>query len=163
MFQATRTLKTALIAATLATVSGLALADTKDFSISVSAEIPTAQFSVTAAQGWNASEIQNFSYSNGALQKMSRTLEMKNTSGPIKAYLMRTAEMTNSGNDKIGIDVTLDTKAVPVGSSNSLTVLTPAQAAVGQRVSLELTPKLTGTPVPGVYNGQVALVFDSSI
>ncbi|MBB3294613.1 CS1 type fimbrial major subunit [Mitsuaria sp. PDC51] len=163
MLNLSRTFKAGLAAATLAAASGAALAEVKDFSVSVAADIPTATFYVTASPGWNPSEVQTFAYTNGSLQTMSRTLEMKSTIGPIKAYLMKAAELTGAASSKIGIDVTVNDQAVNVGNAQAAVILDKDKAAAGQRVSLTLAPKVTGTPAPGVYNGQVALVFDSSI
>ncbi|WP_343603581.1 CS1 type fimbrial major subunit [Roseateles sp.] len=162
MFKSIRILKTAIAAGVFAAASTAAMAETKDLTISVVAEIPTAAFYVTPSAGWNASEVQNFGYSNGSLQAMSRSLEMKSTIGAIKAFLLNTAEMTGTGANKVALDVTVNGQKLAVGAGQSIEVLAKAPAATGQRVPLVLTPT-TATPAPGIYTGQVAMVFDSVI
>jgi fructose-specific component phosphotransferase system IIB-like protein len=162
MFNPVRFFKSAVAAAAFAAGSTAAMAETKDLSIAVFAEIPTATFYVTASPTWNASEIQSFGYSNGALQPMSRSLEIKSTIGAVRAYLLTTAELLGAANKKIGIDVVINGKTLNVGSSQTVEVLDKATAATGKRVSVTLTPS-TATSTPGTYNGQVAMVFDSTI
>lgn len=156
--------KKAIAISTLALASGVAMADTQDFAVQVSADIPTADFYVTTTPDWNAGEVQQMGWDEGnaRLSALQRNLLAKSTIGPITGYLLSAPQMqTADGSNAIDLAVRVNNVTLPVGAGSAPTLITQVDAANERAYPLRIEQSSTDRPAPGRYNGTVSMVFES--
>lgn len=141
-----------------------AFADSADFSMTVTTEVPTAEFYVTATPDWNAGEVQTMNWSEDVTRpsELRRNISMKSTHGEIKAYLNTAPELLN-GADSIPLNVTINNTDLGVGAVGSKVVMDAASANVGGIVPIAIVAANTARPTAGRYNGTVNMMFESEI
>lgn len=157
-------MKKLLLAVTLATVWGNALAETSKLQLTVEARIPSDNFYVTPVGGWGG-QVQNMTWQPGtsSLEPLQKTLEMKSTLGPIQGYLEEAAILYSSnGQNTIPLNVKVADKTLGVGSASKVEVMSATNAAVSKRVTLALEPvKPSNGYQAGQYNAVVNMMFES--
>ncbi|ARP85104.1 CS1 type fimbrial major subunit [Bordetella genomosp. 9] len=147
----------------LVLASGVAVAETQNMSVTVSADIPTSTFYVTTTSDWNAGEVQAMPWdaTNGKLGALQRNLLAKSTIGPITGYLLSEPTIsTADGANSIALDVQVNKKTLPVGATSAPELITAADAANERAYPLHIAPN-GNTFNPGKYTGTVAMVFES--
>ena len=149
----------------LVLTSGVAVAETQNMSVSVSADIPTSTFYVTTTNDWNAGEVQAMPWdaTSGKLGALQRNLLAKSTIGPITGYLLSEPTIaTADGASSIPLDVRVNNVALTVGASDAPELISQADAANERAYPLRIAPN-GSTFNPGKYTGTVAMVFESVV
>lgn len=152
-------MKTKFILGSLAILasSQAAIADTGDRStqtISVSAAIPSASFSVAPLSGNWPSNV-SLNYDGTAFTEYTLVLSA-NASNKLTAGLTNIPELTN-GSDSLPMVVKMDN----VTLDQSLQEVLPV--ATASATTLSITATGTPTNTGQVYNGSVALIFEDTL
>jgi hypothetical protein len=157
--------KKIVVAASLLACSTAAFALPTSLDFDVSAQIPTNEFHVIADGGWNNTKVLlAWDPTSKVLNPQSRVLDMKNTAvgKGIEAYLVSAPELigTDVANN-IGLDITVNTEKLGVGSANKKVVMNDTESTAGKRVNLVVGPSAGAIFTPGNYDGTVSMMFDS--
>ncbi|MBH3459781.1 CS1 type fimbrial major subunit [Pseudomonas putida] len=130
--------------------------------VQVTAQVPTDAFFVEPVGGNWMNDPQELSWNSfrSELQPIRKQLQVKSTVGPITAYLVSPAAVSD-GVNSIGLDVSV---AGTTLSTTSTEVITAAQAARGAVVGFEIAAQAApaGGYVPGSYQGLVSMMFETA-
>lgn len=138
----------------------LIAAEQIEHTVTVTAQIPTANFYVQPVGDWmNTTQKLTFNNYQKKLEPLSKQLELKSTIGPIKGYLLYPASMA-SGANSIGLSVKVAGTELTTTSSE---LVNQANATAGKKAQLEIIPAAAPTDgyVPGNYQGIVSMMFES--
>jgi hypothetical protein len=138
-------------------------ADSARSSISLVATVPSKTFHVQPVDPdlLVKDQVLNYNLASGDLSTFRAQFDTSHTAGRIEASLESSAELYN-GVTAVPLKVTFNGVELAVGTSKL--VLTKAEAKVGRRVDMIVTPtKPAGGYESGSYTGRVVMVFDAVI
>lgn len=151
------------LALVFASASALAV-DPISHQMTVTATVPTDDFYVTPTGGGNwMNDPQNLDYNaqTKTLDTFSRQLDMKSTTGPIRAKLTSPVEISNgTAAENIGLSVMVNNVAL---TTTAAQVLEAPAAAAGRTVPFQIRAAAapTGGYAPGSYTGLVGMLFET--
>ncbi|WP_412530559.1 CS1 type fimbrial major subunit [Burkholderia lata] len=154
-------LKKTVLVMGLAAMYGVAMAESQNFDVSVTATVPTDTFYVSA-NGWDPSQVQTMGWNHLAerINPLQRNLDMKSTVGDITAYLINSPELS-SGTALLPLTVTVNSKSLKEGVGNAEVVMIAEDAAIGGVVPMVVSADQKDRPEGGVYTGTVQMLFES--
>lgn len=149
------------VAAAVLLVSSSAFAVPQDLTFEVTANVPSANLSLTPDSGWSSIALP-YDVVNTRLLPASKNLRATtNGSKDLEAWLMSSASMMNGTGDNITLDVAINDVDLGVGQASKQVIL-PAPttvAPVDTLIPVTVTPA-SGTHSEGSYSGQVTVVYD---
>lgn len=151
--------KTIVAAALL--VSSSAFAAPQDLTFDVSADIPTANLSLTPNGGWT-SIAMTYDITKSQLNAATKQLDIiTDGSKDLEAWLQVPGEMRSGSGDIIDLKVSIKNVELGVGNA-AKKIIYPAPAgntAVTDIIPITVTPA-TGTHPAGRYDGQLTVIYD---
>lgn len=137
-------------------------ADPIEKQVQVIATVPTAAFYVEPVGGSWMNDPQELPWNSfqSAFGTIDKQLQVKSTVGPISAYLLSPAVISDGANN-IDLDVKVAGTSLVTTSTE---VISASQAAPGATVGFQIAAKepATGTFTPGSYQGLVSMVFETA-
>lgn len=138
-------------------------AATPQIDFNVEATIPDNDFYVNAVNGWNAN-VQKMSWNEaqGSLNAITQQLQMKNSTGGIKAYLSSQPALTSANSvDVINLKVKIAGKDLPLNAASAVSLFDATEAKTEKTASMEVSSVAGSRPVSGLYTGAVTMIFDN--
>lgn len=146
----------------LLTMGSAFAADPIEKQVQVIATVPTAAFYVEPVGGGWMNDPQELPWNSfqSRFDTIDKQLQVKSTVGPISAYLLSPAVISDGANN-IDLDVKVAGTSLDTASAE---VISASQAAPGATVGFQIAAKapITGAFIPGSYQGLVSMVFETA-
>lgn len=146
----------------LLTTTAAWAADPIEKQVQVIATVPTGQFYVEPVGGGWMNDPQELPWNSfqSKFGTIDKQLQVKSTVGPIAAYLMSPAVISDGAN-AIDLDIKVAGKSL---STTSAEVVAATEAGAGAVVGFQVAAKdsATGNFAPGSYQGLVSMVFETA-
>lgn len=144
-----------------------AVADQKELTFAVEAEIPSARYYVEFMEPtWgSAPQTMDFNIYTDVLEQIGTDLRVRNTAGKISAHLASDAKLVHVADQttEIPLDITIGGTALKVGSTNPVD-LTTAATVTEELKPLAVSPAAGASyAVTGKYAGDITMMFDFEI
>ncbi len=142
---------------------GAASAEQFPLQVTVEAVVPTPTgLQISPVGDWAGQvQVMPWNINTQALEPIQQQIDMKSGLGAINAYLTTDA-ILSSGGDNIGLNVAVAGKPLAVGPASAVEVATTTESAAGKRADVAISAVTPAAYVPGVYQGSVFLMFESS-
>jgi hypothetical protein len=141
----------------------VSLAEQFPMQVTVEAVVPSATgLQISPVGDWAGQvQVMPWNINTQALEPIQQQIDMRSGLGAINAYLTTDA-ILSSGGDNIGLNVAVAGKPLAVGPASAVEVATTTESAAGKRADVAISAVAPASYVPGVYQGSVFLMFESS-
>lgn len=151
----------------LLTACTSAVAEQKDLSFTVEANIPAARYYVQFENpAWESTtQTMDFNGFTVALDQISTNLRVKNTAGKIRAFLDSPAKLVHATNSaaEIPLTISIDGKVLSAGQAGSVDLTTAATATEELKPLAVNSGSSANFDVAGRYAGNITMMFDFDI